>query len=124
MITQIIYTDTNQEMTRTEHLEFVKNNQVAQRFDRRTGVLHVRLATIAETESNVAWKERQAIENTEEWQIKQRRIAELKHTLASYSEDLLQAFAGICIFDIEERKVKFRAAYAELRQLEGKSPQR
>jgi len=54
--------------------------------------------------------------------VKQKRICELKRTLASYTEDFAQAAAGLYIPDIEARKVKFREAHAELRQLEGKPP--
>jgi len=53
---------------------------------------------------------------------KQKRIAELKHTLSAYTEDFAQAAAGLYIADLELRKEKFRQAHAELRQLASKEP--
>jgi len=55
---------------------------------------------------------------------KQQRIPKLKETLSSYSEDLLQAMAGVHIPDLEERKKRFVEAHSELRRLEGKPPRR
>jgi len=55
-------------------------------------------------------------------QTRQKRIAELTNILTAYTKDFAQAVAGVYISDIEERKAKFRAAHAELRQLEGKGP--
>jgi len=55
-----------------------------------------------------------------ELRLKRIRIAGLKRILEAYTQDFAQAMAGVYIPDIEERKAKFRAAHAELRQLEGK----
>ncbi|MCL2369700.1 MAG: hypothetical protein FWC80_00490 [Firmicutes bacterium] len=51
-----------------------------------------------------------------------KRISELRRELTAYSEDAIQLQMGINIPDIEERKARFRAVHAELRQLEGKPP--
>jgi len=52
--------------------------------------------------------------------LNNKRIAELKRILTSYTEDFAQAAAGVHIPDLETRKAKFREAHAETRQLEGK----
>jgi len=50
------------------------------------------------------------------------RMSALRRELTVYSEDAIQLQMGINIPDIEERKARFRAVHAELRQLEGKPP--
>ena len=51
-----------------------------------------------------------------------KKVVELRKTLTSYSEDIIQAAAGVYIADIEERKRLFIETHNELRQLEGKTP--
>jgi len=50
------------------------------------------------------------------------RMSVLRRELAVYSEDAIQLQMGINVPNIEERKARFRAVHAELRQLEGKPP--
>ena len=82
----------------------------------------VRDATHEERVAHAKNTEHMRPENAANERKRRVRIAELKRTLTSYTEDFAQVVAGVHVSDIEERKSRFRAAHAELRKLEGKPP--